>query len=91
MTNQEVIKKLNDQTNFGIKKCKQILCCLQDIIIDALKKGQEINFCKLGKMKIKRITKARFYNPFQKSFFEASPKNKVIFCANKNFVDTINF
>lgn len=91
MNNQEIIKKLNSQTNLGVKRCEEVLIALKNIITDAIKKGQEINFCNLGKFKIKRTNKMKYYNPYKKCLCLASPKNKVVFCANKKLIDAINF
>lgn len=91
MNKQELIKKLNESTNIGIAKCKKLLTILSEIIVDALKKGQEINFCNIGKMKIKRTTKTKFYCPSTQSIFIKKPKNKLVFRPSKMLNDSINF
>ena len=57
MNNIEITKKLGEYTGFGIGKCKFLLKTLNEILVDALRKGQEISLLSLGKIKIAKTKK----------------------------------
>lgn len=91
MNNIEITKKLGEYTGFGIGKCKFLLKTLNEILVDALRKGQEISLLSLGKIKIAKTKKTKYFNPTNHVFCELKSKNKIVFKSSKSLKNSINF
>ena len=89
MNKTQLIKKLSNLTDQSEAKCKNILSKLNNLIFDALKKGETIRINNIGKFYVKRVCGRTLKNPKTRRSYYSRSKNIVAFKISKALRNSI--
>ena len=85
MNKTELIKSVSKQSNFSQNNCKLCLQALQDVLTQALLRGEVINLNGFGKFFAKYKSQRIGTNPITKDTIKIPSKYVPVFCSSKAF------
>lgn len=83
MNKIEIINLLSNEINMSKNKLKQIISSFENIILEKLKQGEKIKFCKLGVFYLKQNKCKYLYSPNKKCYVKTQPKISLRFRSSK--------
>lgn len=79
MNKKELIKKIKNKSSLSQKNIRDCLDILSEIIVEALKTGEEVKIKNFGKFYIKESKERNMYNPSVNKITLIQPRKKADF------------
>ncbi len=79
MNKRTLIEELSKKTNLTLKESKNAIEEFQNIIVEALKRGDSVNLINFGCFRVVERKARMVYNPIQKRFDKHNAKRVPIF------------
>jgi len=89
MNKTELIAKISEKTYFTKKDCQVCVDTMMDIVVDTLKKGDNVVLAGFGKFEVRDRAARRSFNPATQQPIHLKAKRVPAFKAGKNFKSTI--
>lgn len=85
MNKNDLIINMSKRVHLSKSKCEQFMNEFYSLIVDALKKGDEITIRNFGKFKVSETKQRKCINPQTKRYYICKPKKVISFKCFKNF------
>jgi len=89
MNKTDLIKEISDKTEFTQVDCAKVVDAFIGVVVDALKKGDEVNILGFGKFEAKERAAREGINPQTKEKIKIPASKAPAFKAGKAFKDSI--